>query len=71
MNIEYSNAKQMLFQDLDTGDVFREGDDLFIVTDEVDIQLGGTLCVRLSDGCIFTLGDSVKVVKVNAKIVIE
>lgn len=71
MKIEYSNLNPMLFQDLETGDVFREGGDLFMVTDEVNTQLGGTYCVRLSDGIVFTFGDAVKVELVNSKIVIE
>lgn len=75
MKIEYSNLNSMLFQDLETGDVFREGGDifgdLFMVTEEVDTQLGGTYCVRLSDGAVFTFGDAVKVELVKAKVVIE
>lgn len=68
MNIEWSN-RNVCFEDLSYGDVFKFGADAYIKTE--DNLHGDSVGVRLCDGKLFTFGNKAKLLKIDAKVVVN
>lgn len=68
MNIVWTN-RNVCFEDLSYGDVFQSGADAYIKTE--DNLHGDSVGVRLCDGKLFTFGNKTKVLKLDARVVVN